>query len=106
MAKLNSRILVKVSLLSLLERGPERYSSISKKLKRPDKTVYVTLKALAALKLVAKDEEGKYVLTDVGRRELKRMRLVSAVENEEDPEVVSLLFDLHAALLARKPRPQ
>ncbi|MDG7022940.1 MAG: hypothetical protein JRN45_00305 [Nitrososphaerota archaeon] len=103
MPRPNAKAPVKMSLLDLLEKGPECYSRLVKRLRRPDKTVYVTLKALAALKLVARDDKGKrYVLTDAGRRELRRMRLVRAVEGEDDPEVIDRLADLHRALAARK----
>jgi DNA-binding PadR family transcriptional regulator len=70
-----------------------------KKLRRPDKTVYVTLKPLSARKLVAKDGEGRYAITDAGRNELERMRLIRTVEREDNPEIVSRLADLHFALV-------
>ena len=89
---------VKMSLLGLLEGGSKRYSDLVKELKRPDKTVYVTLKELAALMLVSKNEEGKYAVTKAGREELERMRLVRAVEAEDDPEVIASLTKLHLAL--------
>jgi len=105
---------VKVSLLELLEEEPKRYSDIVKELGRPDKTVYVTLTLLVEGELVAKNEEGRYVLTDKGRRELERIRFVRVAEEEDDLEIISnsrmaialarcydLLFDLRYLLLLK-----
>ncbi len=77
---------VKVSLLQLLEAEPKRYSDVVRELGRPDKTVYVTLVALVDSKLVAKNDEGKYILTDAGERELERIRFVRMAEEEDDIE--------------------
>ena len=95
-----ARASAKMSLLLLLEKGPRRYSRLVKESRRPDKTVYVTLRGLAALKLVAKSEGGGYVLTGVGRQELKRMKLIRAVEGEGDPEVIARLAGVYSALKA------
>ncbi len=102
---------VKVSLLELLTKEPKRYSDLVRELGRPDKTVYVTLTALSDMKLVAKDGEGRYILTDMGRRELERMRFVRVAEEEDDLEIIAntrvaialgrcydLLFDLRYLL--------
>lgn len=107
---------MKVSLLQLLEAEPKRYSDVVKELGRPDKTVYVTLTALMDSKLIAKNDEGRYVLTDAGRRELERIRFVRMAEEEDDLEIISntrlaialgrcydLLFDLRY-LLSRTPK--
>jgi DNA-binding PadR family transcriptional regulator len=107
---------VKVSLLQLLEAEPKRYSDVVRELGRPDKTVYVTLTALVDSKFVAKNDEGKYVLTDAGRRELERIRFVRMAEEEDDVEIISntrtaialgrcydLLFDIRY-LLSRTPK--
>jgi DNA-binding PadR family transcriptional regulator len=100
-----SRRPVKMRLLILLEKGgPKRYSELVRELKKPDKTVYTTLKALVTLKLAAKAEDGKYVTTDKGKEELKRMMLVSAVEGEDDPRIISGLADLHRMLTREKKR--
>lgn len=60
-----------------------------KELGRPDKTVYVTLTALADAELVAKNEDGRYILTEAGRRELERIRFVRVAEEEDDLEIIS-----------------
>lgn len=98
MSRSHARQPVKTSLLSLLEKGARRYCELVKELERPDKTVYVTLKKLVAMKLVSKNGEGKYGLTEAGRQELERMRLVRAVEGEDDPEIIAALACLHSAL--------
>lgn len=92
---------MKMSLLSLLERGPKRFSELVRELERPDKTVYVTLKKLVAMKLVSKNEAGEYVVTEAGRRELERIELVSALGQEDDPEIISSVANLYF-LLSRK----
>ena len=81
---------VKVSLLELLEKEPRRYSEIVRELRRPDKTVYVTLNALAEDELIAKDEAegGKYELTERGRQELERIRFVRVAEQEDDLRII------------------
>ena len=107
---------VKVSLLQLLEAEPKRYSDVVRELGRPDKTVYVTLVALVDSKLVAKNDEGKYILTDAGERELERIRFVRMAEEEDDIGIISntrtaialgrcydLLFDIRY-LLSRTPK--
>ncbi len=111
-----SAIPVKVSLLQLLEVEPKRYSDVVRELGRPDKTIYVTLAALVDSKLVAKNDEGKYILTDAGKRELERIRFVRIAEEEDDVEIISntrtaialgrcydLLFDIRY-LLSRTPK--
>ncbi len=111
-----SAIPVKVSLLQLLEVEPKRYSDVVRELGRPDKTVYVTLMALVDSKLVAKNDDGKYVLTDAGKRELERIRFVRVAEEEDDVEIIlntrtaialgrcyDLLFDIRY-LLSRTPK--
>lgn len=97
---------VRLSVLGLLEEGARRYSELVKLLKRPDKTVHVTLRSLALSKLVAKDAEGKYVLTTKGRQELVRMRLVRAVEREDNPEVVIRLSESYLALTKGPSQPE
>lgn len=102
---------VKVSVLELLTKEHKRYSDIVRALGRPDKTVYVTLTALSEMNLVAKDDEGKYVLTDTGKRELERIKFVRVAEEEDDIEIIAntrlaialgrcydLLFDLNYLL--------
>lgn len=80
---------VKVSLLQLLEKGPRRYTEMVRELGRPDKTIYVTLSALADQKLVAKnDEVGRYELTDEGRQELERIRFVRVAREEDDLRII------------------
>jgi predicted transcriptional regulator len=86
MSRPRSKRPVKMSILTILERGPKRFSELVKESKRPDKTVYVTLKELVAMRLVSRNEQGEYVVTEPGRRALERMRLVRAVEREDDPE--------------------
>lgn len=111
-----SAIPVKVSLLQLLEVEPKRYSDVVRELGRPDKTVYVTLMALVDSKLVAKNDDGKYVLTDAGKRELERIRFVRVAKEEDDVEIIlntrtaialgrcyDLLFDIRY-LLSRTPK--
>ena len=93
---------VKMSILAILERGPKRFSELVKELKRPDKTVYVTLKQLVGMRLVSKNEQGEYVATEPGRRALERMRLVRAVEREDDPEVLASLACLYRRLSRKK----
>jgi DNA-binding IclR family transcriptional regulator len=93
---------VKMSILAILERGPKRFSELVKESKRPDKTVYVTLKELVAMRLVSRNEQGGYVATEPGRRALERMRLVRAVEREDDPEVLASLACLHRRLSRTK----
>ena len=90
--------MVRLSVMDLLDDGPKRYSELVRLLKRPDKTVYVTLRAFASSNLAAKDAAGKYALTGKGKQELIRMRLVSAVELEVDPDVVSRLSETFLAL--------
>ena len=76
----------------------------------------MTLAALVDSKLVAKNDEGKYVLTDAGGRELERIRFVRMAEEEDDIEIISntrtaialgrcydLLFDIRY-LLSRTPK--
>ena len=92
--------------MNLLEDGPKRYSELVRLLKRPDKTVYVTLRALASSNLAAKDAAGKYGLTDKGRQELIRTRLVRAVELEDNPEVVNRLSETYHALRKRLAEPE
>lgn len=102
---------MKVATMELLEKEPKRYSDLVRELGRPDKTVYVTLAALSDSKLVSKDEEGRYVLTDEGRRELERVRFVRVAEEEDDLTIIvntrlaialgrcyDLLFDLRYLL--------
>ena len=104
-------VTVKVSVLELLEKEPRRYSDVVKDLGRPDKTIYVALTGLAESKLVSKDGEGKYVLTDAGRRELERIRFVRVAGEEDDLAIIAntrlaialgrcydLLFDLRYLL--------
>jgi DNA-binding PadR family transcriptional regulator len=110
---MSQEVPVKASLLELLAREPKRYSDIVRELGRPDKTVYVTLAALSEMKFVAKDDEGKYILTDEGKRELERLRFMRIAQEEDDLEIIlntrlaialercyNLLFDLRY-LLAR-----
>ena len=104
-------VTVKVSVLELLEKEPRRYSELVRDLGRPDKTVYVALTGLAESKLVSKDEEGRYALTDAGRRELERIRFVRVAGEEDDLTIIAntrlaialgrcydLLFDLRYLL--------
>jgi DNA-binding PadR family transcriptional regulator len=104
-------VTVKVSVLELLEKEPRRYSDVVKDLGRPDKTIYVALTGLAESKLISKDEEGKYGLTDAGRRELERIRFVRVAGEEDDLAIIAntrlaialgrcydLLFDLRYLL--------
>jgi DNA-binding PadR family transcriptional regulator len=104
-------VTVKVSVLELLEKEPRRYSDVVKDLGRPDKTIYVALTGLTESKLVSKDGEGRYVLTDAGRRELERIRFVRIAGEEDDLTIIAntrlaialgrcydLLFDLRYLL--------
>ncbi len=107
-------VTVKISVLELLENEPRRYSDLVRDLGRPDKTIYVALTGLAESKFISKDEEGKYGLTDGGRRELERIRFVRVAEEEDDLTIIAntrlaialgrcydLLFDLHYILLRK-----
>jgi len=104
-------VTVKVSVLELLEKEPRRYSDVVKDLGRPDKTIYVALTGLTESKLVSKDGEGRYVLTDAGRREIERIRFVRVAGEEDDLTIIAntrlaialgrcydLLFDLRYLL--------
>jgi DNA-binding PadR family transcriptional regulator len=82
-------ITVKVAMLELLEEEPKRYSDLVRELGRPDKTVYVTLSSLSDSKYVSKDSEGRYVITDGGRRELERARFVRLAEEEDDLGIIT-----------------
>jgi DNA-binding IclR family transcriptional regulator len=106
MSRPRSKRPVKMSILAILGRGPKRFSELVKESKRPDKTVYVTLKELVAMRLVSRNEQGEYVVTERGRRELDRMRLVRAVEREGDPEILASLTDLYFRLSRFKPKPR
>ncbi|MDG6966174.1 MAG: hypothetical protein JRN58_00835 [Nitrososphaerota archaeon] len=103
---------VKGSILELLKKGPTRYSDLVRESRRPDKTIYVTLARLGESEFISKDEEGRYVLTDAGRRELERIRFIRLAEEEDDLEIITntriaialgrcydLLFDLRYLLL-------
>ncbi len=81
-------VTVKVATLELLEREPKRYSDLVRELGRPDKTVYVTLAALSDSKYISKDGEGRYIITDTGRRELERARFVRLAEEEDDLGII------------------
>lgn len=102
---------VKVSVLELLEKESRRYSDLVKDLRRPDKTIYVALTGLAESKFISKDGEGRYILTDAGRRELERIRFVRVADEEDDLGIITntrmamalgrcydLLFDLRYLL--------
>jgi DNA-binding PadR family transcriptional regulator len=102
---------VKVSVLELLEKESKRYSDLVKDLRRPDKTIYVALTGLAESKFISKDGEGRYILTDAGRRELERIRFVRVADEEDDLGIITntrmamalgrcydLLFDLRYLL--------
>lgn len=104
-------VTVKVSVLELLEKEPRRYSELVRDLGRPDKTVYVALTGLAESRFILKDEQGKYGLTDAGRRELERIRFVRVAAEEDDLTIITntrlaialgrsydLLFDLRYLL--------
>lgn len=108
---MNEEVPVKVSLLELLEGEPRRYSELVRELGRPDKTVYVTLNALTDQKFIAKNDEGRYTLTDSGRQELERIRFVRVAGEEDDLDIIAntrlaialgrcydLLFDLRYLL--------
>ena len=81
-------ITVKVAMLELLEKEPKRYSDLVRELGRPDKTVYVTLAALSDSTYISKDGEGRYIITDTGRRELERVRFVRLAEEEDDLGII------------------
>jgi DNA-binding PadR family transcriptional regulator len=81
-------VTVKVAMMELLEKEPKRYSDLVRELGRPDKTVYVTLAALSDSKYVSKDDEGRYIITDTGRRELERVRFVRLAEEEDDLGII------------------
>ena len=87
---MSQEVPVKVSVLELLSREPKRYSEIVRELGRPDKTVFVTLNALADQKLVTKngDESGRYELTDAGRQELERIKFVRVAAEEDDLRII------------------
>ncbi|MGH9918737.1 MAG: hypothetical protein ACRD6W_07715 [Nitrososphaerales archaeon] len=102
---------VKIAVLELLEKEHKRYSDLVRDLGRPDKTIYVALTGLAESNFISKDEEGKYGLTDAGRRELERIRFVRVAEEEDDVAIIAntrlaialgrcydLLFDLRHLL--------
>ena len=108
---MSQEVPVRVSLLELLTKEPKRYSELVRELGRPDKTIYVTLLALSEMKLIEKGEDGKYTLTDSGKRELERVRFVRVAEEEDDLEIIAntrlaialgrcydLLFDLNYLL--------
>jgi|GEM_PF-3316539 len=82
-------VTVKVATMELLEKEPRRYSDLVRELGRPDKTVYVTLTALAESRLISKDEEGRYGLTEAGRRELERIRFVRVAGEEDDLAIIA-----------------
>ncbi len=95
----------------MLEKEPRRYSELVRDLGRPDKTVYVALTGLAESRFILKDEQGKYGLTDAGRRELERIRFVRVAAEEDDLTIITntrlaialgrsddLLFDLRYLL--------
>ena len=87
---MSQEVPVKVSVLDLLSKQPRRFSEIVRELGRPDKTVFVTLTALAVKKLVTKngDESGRYELTDAGRQELERIKFVRVATEEDDLRII------------------
>jgi DNA-binding PadR family transcriptional regulator len=104
-------VTVRVSMLELLEKESRRYSDLVRDLERPDKTIYVALTGLLEGKFISKDDEGRYGLTDAGRRELERIRFVRVAGEEDDLGIIAntrmaialgrcydLLFDLRYLL--------
>jgi predicted transcriptional regulator len=61
---------VKSSILRLVDESPKRYSEILRELRRPEKTVYVSLKQLLAAGLIRKEPDVGYVITEQGRAAL------------------------------------
>ena len=70
---------VKSSILRLVEEAPRRYSEIQRKLGRPDKTIFVNLRALRQSGFVTKAGD-RYTLTEEGSRELQRESLKRLID--------------------------
>ena len=66
-------------MLVLLEESPRRFSEFMRELGRPDKTIFVSLRALQMSGCVAK-MGGKYFITETGKRELRRQSLRRLVD--------------------------
>ena len=49
----------------------------------------MTLTVVVDSKVVAKNDEGKYILTDAGKRELERIRFVRVAEEEDDLGIIA-----------------
>ena len=83
---------VKERILTLLKEEKQlRYSDFVKRLEKPDKTIYVSLKELLKNNLVRKNERGVYELTEEGRKlaeELEVYRLLREVLERVDIEIV------------------
>jgi DNA-binding PadR family transcriptional regulator len=73
------RSTVRDSILQLLDGAPRRFSDFLRELVRPDKTIYVALKQLIAADLIAKDGDGKYLITEQGKAVLLELRLEETV---------------------------
>jgi DNA-binding PadR family transcriptional regulator len=74
-----------------------RYSEIRRGLKRPDKTIYVTLEGLQEKGLIMKDEHGSYILTDKGRVALAEAEEMKSLQETYD--VISGLTTLDRTAL-------
>jgi hypothetical protein len=70
---------VKSSILRLVEEAPRRYSEIQRNLGRPDKTVFVNLRALRQSGFVTKVGD-RYTITEEGSRELQRESLKRLID--------------------------
>ncbi len=82
---------VKHQILQLLdEKGPTRYSEFIKATGKPDRTIYVALLDMQRLGWVEKKEEGVYEITDVGRKELDKVRFTALREELEKLEAEEL----------------
>jgi hypothetical protein len=70
----DASIPVREAMLKILAGMSPRYSELVGELGRPDKTVFVNLRDLRGKGLVTK-KDGRYSITGVGRRELRRQSL-------------------------------
>lgn len=73
---------VKDGILELLynEESPMRYTDIMNRMKRPDKTVYVSLNDMKSRRLVTTNEKRLYALTPLGRLFHRRNQLFDRLE--------------------------
>ena len=86
---------VKRDVLSMASEKPSRYTDFITTLKRPNKTIYAALAELQDRKLIVKNEEGLYVPTQDGLKQLSRESFIDKLKLAILPGDPSRVFRLN-----------